>query len=182
LIQILDLHLRQITDVSTNAASFWNAAHGWAPREAADSLSQARLDWRASLSRTLSLRVREVSNHPGEPGVIIIAWAHLRALVEGHLKLFLAVFLNDYLSDPDAVFRKGQLVRPDDLQYQQIRQFLLKRKLLSQHHCFIATVQQRGNAIHAFTSRDIGTGEEYLEHIALYRDFLFDLDESLPKP
>src|SRR5438270_401620 len=117
----LDLYLRQITDVSTNSASFWSAAHGWAPREAADLLSQARLDWLASLSRTLSLRVREVSNHPSEPGVIIVAWAHLRALVEGHLKLFLAVWLNTYLSDPNAKIRKGKVIQPDELSYELIR-------------------------------------------------------------
>lgn len=178
----LEQHLGDIAKISTDAASFWRAAHGWAPREAADLLAESRLNWLASLSGTLKLRVREVREHPKEPGVTVIAWAHLRALVEGHLKLFLAVFLLDYLSDSCAPCHKGQIVRPEDLSLERIRHFLTKRELLSHHHTFISHIQQRGNAIHAFSNRDIGSGEEFLEYIPLYRDFLLDLDASLPKP
>ena len=91
--------LSEIAEISKNAAYFWKSAHGWAPREAADLLSQARLDWLDSLSRTLGLRVQEVSEHVDEPSVIIIAWVHLRALVEGNLMLFLTVHLREYKSD-----------------------------------------------------------------------------------
>jgi hypothetical protein len=46
----------------------------------------------------------------------------------------------------------------------------------------IETVQQRGNAIHAFADKPIGPASEFLEHIRLYREFLTDLESSLPNP
>jgi hypothetical protein len=174
--------LRDIAHTSTAIAHFWSAAHGWAPKEAANLLSQARLDWLASFSRVLGLRVRELRDNPDEPATIILAWVHLRTLVEGHLKLFLTVFLKDYLEDAAAPGRKGAIIQPEDLKLEEIRQFLVKHSLLSDHHDFIATVQQRGNAIHAFTGRAIGSVTEYLEYIERYQEFLSSLNASLPCP
>jgi hypothetical protein len=95
--------LTAIAEISTRAAAFWKSAHGWAPMEAADLLSEARLDWLASFSRTLRVRVDEVTATPDEPAALIVGWAHLRTLVEGHLKLYLTVFLTDYLADIHAI-------------------------------------------------------------------------------
>jgi hypothetical protein len=178
----IDDHLRAIEQISTEAADFWKSAHGWAPDGAADLLSKARLDWLASFSRTLKLRVYEVNENPNEPAVLILAWAHLRTLVEGHLKLFLTVFLADYLTDIHAPVHNGQPIEPQLLKFENIRQFLIKRGLLINHHGFIAAIQQRGNAIHAFADKSIGTASEYLEYVALYREFLTDVVTALPNP
>lgn len=165
------------------AARFWTKAHGWAPKEAADLLSKSRLDWLDSFNRTLRARVEEVTEHPDGPAVLILAWAHLRTLVEGHLKLFLAVFLVDYLNDAHAPTTKnGATIVPDTLKYEAIRQFLVKRGLLVSHYAFIDKVQNRGNTIHAFAEKPIGTAEEYLENVANYREFLADIETSLPNP
>jgi hypothetical protein len=179
--------LERIELISARTADFWSKAHGWAPNEAADLLSKSRLDWLDSFNRTLKARVQEVTEHPNEDAVLILAWAHLRTLVEGHLKLFLAVFLMDYLKDPNAPLKdhknpKKGPKNPDTLGYELIRAFLGKSGLLTGHRTFIDTVQQRGNAIHAFADRPIGTAAEYLEHVTLYREFLESVELSLPNP
>jgi hypothetical protein len=180
----IDDDLRAVAVISTRAAEFWKKAHGWAPKDAADALSKARLDWLASFSRTLKMRVEEVIAEPDEPAVLILAWAHLRTLVEGHLKLFLTVFLLDYHADAHAPKHKktGKVSEPDKLSFEEIRQYLATAGLLGTHHAFIATVQQRGNAIHAFADKPIGSDSEFLEHVFLYRKFLADLESSLPNP
>jgi hypothetical protein len=180
--ETIDDHLQAIEQISRDAADFWRSAHGWAPDGAADLLSKARLDWLASFSRTLKMRVYEVNENPNEPAVLILAWAHLRTLVEGHLKLLLTVFLADYLADAHAPIHNGQPIEPQLLKFENIRQFLIKRGLLINHHGFIAAIQQRGNAIHAFADKSIGTTSEYLEYIALYREFLTDVVTALPNP
>lgn len=172
--------LERIELISSRIADFWSSAHGWAPKEAADLLSKSRLDWLDSFNHTLRGRVQDVTDHPDEPAVLILAWAHLRTVVEGHLKLFLAVFLIDYLKDQHAPLAKSGPKNPDKVGYEEIRVFLVKRGLLVKHHAFIDTVQQRGNAIHAFADRPIGTTKEYLEYVGHYRQFLEDIEASLP--
>ncbi len=113
--------------------------------------------------------------------MLILAWAHLRTLVEGHLKLFLAVFLMDYLKDKHAPLAKNGSKNPDKLGYEEIRVFLIKRGLRVKHHPFIDTVQ-RGNAIHSFADRPIGTTKEYLDSVGQYRKFLENIEASLPNP
>jgi hypothetical protein len=179
----MEKRLRVIEEISERTSGFWTNAHGWAPKESADLLSKSRLDWLDSFNRTLRARVEDVIEHPDEPAVLILAWAHLRTLVEGHLKLLLAVFLVDYLKDAHAPTTKnGAKIVPDSLKYDAIRQFLVKRDLLVSHHAFIDKVQQRGNAIHVFAEKPIGTAEEYLDNVANYRKFLVDIETSLPNP
>ena len=104
--ETMENRLRAIDAISKRTSTFWKAAHGWAPKEAADLLSRSRLDWLDSFNRSLRARVQEVIEHPGEPAVLILAWAHMRTLVEGQLKLLLAVFLMDYLKDAHAPMTK----------------------------------------------------------------------------
>lgn len=174
--------LERIEQISSRTADFWSKAHGWAPQEAADLLSKSRLDWLDSFNRTLRARVQDVTDHPDEPAVRIMAWAHLRTLVEGHLKLFLAVFLIDYLNDKHAPLAKNGPKNPEKLGFEEIKVFLVKRALLTKHHTFIETVQQRGNAIHAFADRPIGTAKEFLECVSHYRRYLENVEDSLPNP
>ena len=182
--QTLDDDLAAIAEISTRAAEFWKKAHGWAPTAAADALSKARLDWLASFSRTLKARVEEVIAHPQEPAAVIMAWAHLRTLVEGHLKLFLTVFQVDYHADGDAPKSQttGKVLEPSALSLESIRHYLKKSCILTPHHEFIEMAQKRGNAIHAFADKPIGSASEFLDHIPRYRAFLTDLEASLPNP
>jgi hypothetical protein len=180
----IDDALQRITSLSQALQKFWSKAHGWAPPTAADGLSEARLDWLASFNKTLKARVEEVRAQPYEAATLIVAWAHLRALVEGNLKFFLTVFLMDYVNDPQTVKEKrtGNPIFPKNLKLEQIRQFLKRKDILTHHERFSARVQNRGNAIHAFSGRDIGTAEEYLKQIPLYLDFLEDIETSFPYP
>lgn len=78
-------------------AEFWSNAHGWAPPDASELLERSRLDLQVELSETLHLWVSDDSAAgPMRDGHLILAWSNLGALVEGTLKWFLSVFLDDY--------------------------------------------------------------------------------------
>ena len=47
---------------------------------------------------------------------------------------------------------------------------------------FLARVKTRGNAIHHFREREIGTQDELKADIVLLRDFLASVDSQLPDP
>lgn len=171
-----------IIDAQVVLAEFWSRAHGWAPRDAADLLTKSRLDWQVSLSRSLHHRVRAVQASP-EAGELIIAWANLGALVEGSLKLFLAVWYGSYAKDIDAIFRRGQLRDPDTLALEELRQFFVKKGLLEPKWLeYVELVQSRRNAIHAFHDRDLGTVDEFTESVCKYHGFLREVASSLPWP
>ncbi|MBV8807333.1 MAG: hypothetical protein JO033_01550 [Acidobacteriaceae bacterium] len=181
--ETIDDHLRKIAAITEQATKFWAHSHGWAPKEAAEILSKSRLDWLASFSRTLRARVEEVQAHPNEPAVLILAWAHLGTLVDGTLKLFLCVYLHDYLKDANApVCKKGAPIPPNTLKFEGIKQFLQKGDILAAHHDFIEETQARRNAIHAFADKPIGTVDEYFSAIRRYRELLTSIETSLPYP
>ncbi|MBP5981766.1 MAG: hypothetical protein KA748_16360 [Halomonas sp.] len=160
-------------------ASFWGNSHGWAPKEAADLMSKSRLDWQIELSKTLKLwDFKEV-----EHGQLILAWANLGALIEGTLKLFLAVYYLDYINDGENFKVKGKIVDPDSLALEKLKQFYRKKELLNdQWFPFIDLVQQRRNAIHAFKDRSIGNEAEFEQCVATYLDLLISINGMLPYP
>ena len=79
---------------------FWSNAHGWAPGVSARLLGKSRLDWQVALSHCLRLWVKPFTEHEGA-GRLILGYANLGSLVEGTMKLFLAVYYEDYRLDPD---------------------------------------------------------------------------------
>jgi hypothetical protein len=161
---------------------FWGHAHGWAPSEAADLLSRSRLDWQVSLTRSLHRRLEalQVSREPGE---LIVAWANLGALVEGALQLFLGVWYDSYATDVNRVMRRGALRDPDALMLGELRQFFVARDLLVPEWLdYIAYVQARRNALHAFQDRDIGTRARFIGAVRQYHFFLREIDSGLPYP
>lgn len=160
-------------------ASFWGNSHGWAPDEAADLMSKSRLDWQVELSKTLKLWSFDETEH----GQLILAWANLGALIEGTLKLFLAVYYLDYVADNDSFKYKGKLVEPDSLALEKLKQFYRKKELLSDEWFpFIELVQQRRNAIHAFKDRPIGNAKEFKNSVSMYLDLLVTINNMLPYP
>lgn len=170
--------------VRKNAAldHFWRAAHGWAPYESAELLSNSRLDRQVSLSRCLA--IWEGPHEEGaEEGCLILAWANLGALVEGTLKLFLAVWYDAYMEDDLAPRSKGKVLPPDKLMFRGILDFLGRKELLSAElRTFAEEVQQRRNAIHFFKDRDIGDPDEFYRALLRYRDLIEDVELSLPYP
>lgn len=160
-------------------ALFWGNSHGWAPKEAADLMSKSRLDWQFELSKTLKLWNFQESGD----GQLILAWTNLGALIEGTLKLFLAVYYQDYVKNPGSFNYKGKIVDPDYLVIEKLKQFFKKNALLDpQWILYIDLVQQRRNAIHAFRDRPIGNETEFDECVVKYLDFLVYINNRLPYP
>lgn len=160
-------------------ASFWGSSHGWAPKEAADLMSKSRLDWQVELSKTLKLWSFQEVEH----GQLIMAWANLGALIEGTLKLFLAAYYLDYIKDGENFKFKGEVVSPDSLALEKLKQFYRKKELLDNDWFpYIDLVQVRRNAIHAFKDRPIGNPLEFEKCVEKYLDLLITINGMLPYP
>jgi hypothetical protein len=179
-----------IVTVQAGLADFWSNAHGWAPPDGAALLASARLDWTPSLARSLH-RWAEPAVLPD--GDLILAWANLGSILESSLRLFLGVYITDYqnsredLEAINAIEQKGanhgQPFPPSSIQFEKIRQLLSRREIfLPDDLTFIALVQARRNAIHAFNNREIGNAKEFRSSIRTYRVFIADLATRLPYP
>ncbi|MGK3969520.1 hypothetical protein WMF38_33955 [Sorangium sp. So ce118] len=180
-----DEALRDAAAVAERLAAFWSNPGGWPSQDTIDALDGARLDWMASLVRGLSRRVDEARISPDDPGTLIVAWVHLRAITEGYIRLFLAVYNTDYRKSEHArKDNKGEPYMPGsrELTLECLLQFLDKECLFERHNGFFKKVQRYGNAIHPFSSRDIGTATEFEEHVRAFIPFLRELARSLPLP
>lgn len=169
----------KIIAVTEGMENFWRHAHDWAPTEAASLLASARLDRQTSFAKTLSDYLTPFSPDQSEARQIL-GYATLRSLCEGILKLFFAVWLNDYLSDPIRDHH-GKTVPPERVQFDRLIDFYTK-KIDAEHEAFLRRIQKRGNAIHHFTDRDIGTQVELIDDIVCFREFLLAVNGSLPYP
>ncbi len=173
--------LRDIVTINRGLGDFWSKSAGWAPSSTAQLLSKSRLDWQTSLSETLAMWCLPIRSTLS-PGELILAWANLRSLVEGTLKLFLSVYHQDYLGDKFAIQQRGTIVQPDEIGLEQLRTFFVKSDLLPQHHQFIQFVRERGNAIHSFKHRELGDHNDFSNTVTSYLLLLRDVDRSLPYP
>ena len=176
--------VNQIVTLNNGLRQFWIKADGWAPIEAARLLSKSRLDWQVSLSSCVKIWI--VEPHPDdESGHLILAWANLGSLVEGTMKLFLSVYYHVYKNDVEAIKTKGELIDPDSLQLEHMRQFFRKRIWRigdEDWDTWILKIQQRRNAVHAFKNRDIGTFDEFFVDVQRYLEFLRYINDRLPYP
>jgi hypothetical protein len=105
----------------------------------------------------------------------------LRSLCEGAIQLFLTVYYNDYIADEKAMRRKGEIVDPKDAQLIDLINFYLRHGD-SKFESFLDRVRTRGNGIHHFRDRVIGTQDELKADIVHLRDFLASIDSQLPDP
>jgi hypothetical protein len=182
----IDEVVNRIVTLNEDIRRFWTKAEGWAPIEAAQLLSKSRLDWQVSLSRCLKIWLVEPSPD-AESGRLILAWADLGSQVEGTMKLFLSVWYKDYKNDVKAIKKKGEgdLIDPDSLQLEPMRQFFKERIWRNEDKdwdAWILKIQQRRNAVHAYKSRDIGTFDEFLVDVRRYLNFLRYINDRLPYP
>ena len=132
------------------------------------------------------MKIWIVEPHPeNESGHLILAWTNLGSLVEGTMKLFLSVYYHDYKNDIEAIKKKGNLIDPDSLGLDEMREFFKKRiwvKGDEDWDYWILKIQQRRNAVHAFKNRDIGTFDEFYSDIQRYLEFLHYINNRLPYP
>jgi len=173
----------RIETLTCSMSRFWTSARGWAPIKAAQLLSRSRLDWQVSLARCL----RSSLDPPSETerdGKLILAWSNLGSLVEGSLKLFLSIFYVDYVKDVNAIWKRGELLEPDFLQLESLRQFFKKSIWMPDDSWddWLQHIQQRRNAIHSFRTREIGDFDEFECDIRNYLRFLRYLNERMPYP
>jgi len=174
--------LQRIVTFNDEIAGFWRTSAGWTPAGAQRILSTARLDWQVELSRSLRLWVRRPLEAERN-AALVLGWANLGSLVEGSLKLIVAVWTDQYLKDTHAKRdRKGNVVPPDLLLLEDLKQFVVKRRLVSNWHGWIGHVQGRRNAIHSFKNRDLGTHSEFQKAVKTYLAFLRDVNDHLPYP
>jgi len=148
-------------------------------------MNKSRLDWQVSLSKCLNLWTSEESRKLGD-GVLILAWTNLGSLIEGSLKLFLAVFYDDYKKDLEAVTdRNDNIIDPDTLGLEKLRQFFNRKNTMlwsKEWNDFVLKIQGYRNSIHAFKNRKIGTFDEFEDSVKIYLELLMTINSRLPYP
>jgi len=173
--------IRRIIAITEAMERFWKRAHGWAPRAAAKLMADARLDRQTSFVHTLYDYLKPFSEREAEARQIL-GYVTLRSLCEGILRLFFAVWLEAYSRDVDApVDRNKSIVAPENVRFERLIA-LYSQKGSAEYETFLRRVQERGNAIHHFTDRQIGSQDELIADIAQFLEFLLAVNSSLPYP
>jgi hypothetical protein len=174
--------MRKIIATTEGMERFWRRAHGWAPTEAAELLAAARLDRQVSFAHTLSDYLKPFPSAEAQAR-LILGYVTLRSLCEGILKLFFAVWWKDYHKAADAVKDKktGMVKKPGDVSFDRLIS-LYCAKADSKYEAYLRRIQQRGNAIHHFNDKQIGSQEELVADIAHFLEFLLAVNGRLPYP
>lgn len=189
----MDTYSKIVDDIvvlHTSLSKFWKNPHGWAPDNAADMLNAARLEWMPSLAQALRKWTPETAMTDGE---LVLAWANLGSLMESSLRLFLAVYLNDYMANAAIIqkmnvvhfkgSKKGQIHDPTEIKLDQIKQFTKTKDLLTKKHLAVVDpIQTRRNAIHSFNDKAIDTPAIFKDNVDSYRSLLANIGLRLPYP
>lgn len=176
-------NLQKIIDDSKEILNFWKNPDGWAPTQATKLLKNAKLDWLEDLTNCLKIWIdkRYLTN-----GELLLARANLGSLVEGWLKLFYCIYLNDYKNDgrSSSYKKMKRVMEPNELKFDTLRQFsntVLWEKN-DEWDKWVLNVQQKRNAIHAFNDREIGTTLDFMNDIEKFYEFIDLVDSRLPYP
>jgi hypothetical protein len=173
-----DIH--KIIRVTSALNDFWSNCEGWAPENASGLLYEARLDRQLSFAYTL---IDCVDPFPEEvkDAKIIMGYAALRSMSEGAIKLFFSAFAEDYLTDSLAIVKKNKIVSPEGIGFDDlIKLYLMKGD--PSFEGYLRRIQYRGNAIHHFKDRDIGSQSDLVADIKIYKNFLLAINHQLPYP
>jgi hypothetical protein len=178
----------RIERLNDGLANFWGNG-GWASGDTAELISKSRLDWQASLSRSLRHWAIEPADSI-EDGDLILAWTNLGSLIEGTIKLFLSVNFASYKNDLENLKKtqawhkkKEMLLEPDGLTLGVLLHYCKIAKLFPADEIELCErVQKYRNAIHAFEDKPIGTGSELHLAIKAYLGMLRSTNLRLPYP
>lgn len=195
--------IRQIIEITTTQNHRFGGCRGRVPDSAADILEEARLDRQLSFAHTL---IDYENDFPAESAEAktILGYVTLRSMCESTLKLFFSSYIEDYNSNDDEevtkyATSKNGIIAPQDLRFVILISLFIKKKNKDEEYMkglrefippveknqfndFLERVRGRGNAIHHFEDRDIGSQGDLLRDITLYKQFLIDVDSSLPSP
>ena len=172
--------IKKITLVIADQEQFWSRSHGWAPSEAANLLAAARLDRQLSFVHTLCDYLAPFPPDSADARQIL-GYTTLRSLCEGTLKLFFSVYVEDYIAGRDVVCNKGKKQSPEKIKFDKLILLYIKHGD-DKFRLFLERIQQRGNAIHHFCNRDIGTQEDLIADIIEFEKFLLAVDGQMPYP
>ena len=177
------LSIIEIIRLNKKISQFWASAHGWAPSDASNKLSQARLDRQYALSICLDEWTRDRYSHHSD-GRLILAWVNLGSLVEGTLKWFLNVYDDNYSSDP--VKKDKQAIEAGELMLGITRDYFKKHVWVDSERDhwdeWISKVQKRRNSIHAYSDHDIASFSEFDLDVEKYLELLEELNGRTPYP
>ena len=151
--------------------------------------SRNGVDRQVSLSRSLRHWIVEPADSL-EDGDLILGWANLGSLIEGTIKLFLAVYYDDYKNDLPTLkqtqawhAKQSKLLDPDVLRLEVLITYVEKAALFEPDQiALFKQVQSYRNAIHAFKDRPLGTGSELHGAIKNYLGMLRSTVSRLPYP
>lgn len=164
---------------------FWGKPRAGIPVAVRDLMSTCRLDRQVELSGALRRWLQPGVEGQGE-AELILAWANLGALVEGSLKFFLVVYVNDYQRHTSEVFGpKHADDDPDALMLFRLQKFYRDKVWLPTDcwwDAWVDAVRKRRNAIHAFRDRDLGTHDEFIAALRGYCLLLRWIEGRLPTP
>ena len=139
----------------------------------------ARLDRQVSFAHTLPSYLELFSVQEAEAR-LILGYVTLRSLCEGILKLFFAVWLQDYQVDADAVKdKKGVIKQPADISFERLIA-LYSKKGESKVRAIPSTYSGARQRHSSFCDKDIGTQNERIQHIVQFRNFLLSVNNRLP--
>ncbi len=181
--------IARIEKLNDGLREFWSASHGWAPDDAAELMTKSRLDRQVSLSRSLRHWLADPADTL-EDGDLILGWANLGSLIEGTIKLFLAVYYQDYKKDLPTLkqtqawhAKQAKLLDPDGLRLNVLISYVEKASLFQPDEiALFKQVQSYRNAIHAFKDCPLGSGSDLHTAIKSYLGFLRRTVSRLPYP
>lgn len=163
-----------------NSALVWKNVHGIAPKEVADKMDTAMLEWMVGLTNCLSIWLDKGKTM--SVGELILARVNLGALVEAWLKFFYYVFCIDYSKSPKTT-KKGKTIKIEDLSFDNLKTFsigILWEDDKDKEYLWVDKVQSMRNSIHILQYRDIGTNEDFLKDIDEFYNFVDHILSCLP--
>jgi hypothetical protein len=178
----MDCDIQKIIRITKSLNDFWLNCKGWAPDSAFALIQDARLDRQLSFAKTLPDYL-ECFDEEVKEAKIILGYATLRSMSESSIKLFFSAYIEDYLKDSEAVFdhNTNKIKQPKKIKFKNLISLYIKKGDPS-FGTYLERIQSRGNAIHHFNDRIIGTQSELIEDIILYRDFLLAINDQLQYP
>ena len=143
-------------------------------------LDDAMLEWQSELTKTLKIWIdKGLAMTTGE---LILARANLGAVVESWLKFFYCVYYDDYCKNP-ITNNKGKMIEPEKASFNDLKDFSCGKlwdDKNSPEYTWFDSVQHKGNAIHSFRYRDIGTTLGFLDDINHLYNFVDNVLSHFP--
>lgn len=163
-----------------NSALVWKMARGIAPKEVADKMDNAMLEWMVELTNCLALWIDK--GETMSVGELILARVNLGALVEAWLKFFYYVFCIDYSKNPKTK-KDGKAIKIEKLCFEDLKTFsigILWDDDKDKEYLWVDKIQSMRNSIHILQYRDIGNAKDFQKDIEEYYNFVQHILYCLP--